>query len=154
MAIRYVHINLIARDWRALSSFYIRVLGCTPVRPERDLSGDWLDAATGLRHAHITGQHLRLPGYGDTGPTLEIFSYDAGASHPKMAPDTPGLGHLAFLVDNVEAVAAAVLAAGGKAVGRLVRHAVPGVGALVFQYLRDPEGNMLEIQSWTAPADF
>ena len=26
--------------------------------------------------AHLTGAHLRLPGHGETGPTLEIFSYD------------------------------------------------------------------------------
>jgi predicted enzyme related to lactoylglutathione lyase len=145
---RYVHTNIIARDWRALASFYIRVLECKPVPPERDLSGPWLDAATGIAGAHITGTHLRLPGHGDTGPTLEIFSYAEVPGRPTMAPDTPGLVHLAFLVDDVAATAAAILAAGGSAVGELVAHDVPGVGRLVFQYLRDPEGNMLEIQSW------
>ena len=36
---RYVHTNLIARDWRVLARFYQEVLGCVPVPPERDLSG-------------------------------------------------------------------------------------------------------------------
>lgn len=148
MPIRYVHTNIIARDWRALSSFYIRVLDCKPVPPERDLSGPWLDAATGLEGARLGGVHLRLPGHGATGPTLEIFSYDAPAGRPNIAPNTPGLAHLAFLVDDVAATAAEVLAAGGSAVGERVTHDVPGVGRLVFQYLRDPEGNILELQSW------
>ena len=148
MAIRYVHTNLIARDWRALSSFYVRLFDCKPVPPERDLSGDWLDAATGIDKSHLTGIHLRLPGHGDTGPTLEIFSYDAVASRPDMAPNTPGFGHIAFLVDDVPAVAAEVLDAGGTAIGELVSRDVPGVGRLTFQYLRDPEGNIVEIQSW------
>ena len=149
MAIRYVHTNLIARDWRALSSFYVRLFDCKPVPPERDLAGDWLDGATGIKQAHLTGMHLRLPGHGDTGPTLEIFSYDALAARPTMAPNMPGFGHIAFLVDDVAALAEAVLAAGGSAVGELATRDVPGVGRLTFRYLRDPEGNIVELQSWS-----
>lgn len=148
MAIRYVHTNIIARDWRALTAFYVRLFDCKPVPPERDLAGDWLDAATDLDDAHITGLHLRLPGHGDTGPTLEIFSYDAMPEHPEMAANTPGFSHIAFLVDDVEAMAEAVLAAGGTAVGKIAHRDVPGVGRLTFRYLRDPEGNILEVQHW------
>lgn len=149
MATRYVHTNLIARDWRALSSFYVRLFDCKPVPPERDLAGDWLDAATGIKQAHITGIHLRLPGHGETGPTLEIFSYDALPSRPSIATNTPGFGHIAFLVDDVEKLAEAVLAAGGTSVGELATRDVPGVGRLTFRYLRDPEGNIIELQSWS-----
>jgi predicted enzyme related to lactoylglutathione lyase len=148
MAIRYVHTNIVARDWRALASFYIRVLACTPVPPERDLSGPAFDAATGIDGCHISGVHLRLPGHGSTGPTLEIFSHAQVPGRPTMAANTPGIVHLAFLVDDVAATAAEVLAAGGSAVGERVSQEVPGVGRLTFQYLRDPEGNMIELQSW------
>jgi hypothetical protein len=54
----YAHINLIARDWMSLAAFYEQVFGCEPVPPERDLSGPWLDAATGLPGAHLRGMHL------------------------------------------------------------------------------------------------
>ncbi|UJX39554.1 VOC family protein [Desulfovibrio sp. JY] len=148
MSTRYVHTNIVARDWRALTSFYIRLFDCRPVPPERDLSGDWLDAATGLDGAHITGLHLRLPGHGDTGPTLEIFSYDALDERPEVGANTPGFAHIAFLVDDVAAKAREMLDAGGSAVGELVSREVPGVGKLTFRYMRDPEGNMIEIQSW------
>lgn len=148
MPTRYVHTNLIARDWRALAAFYVRLFDCRAVPPERDLSGDWLDAATGLENAHITGVHLRLPGHGDTGPTLEIFSYDALDERDDVLPNTPGFGHIAFLVDDVAAMTEAVLAAGGAAVGEAASRDVPGVGRLEFRYLRDPEGNILEVQTW------
>ena len=78
----------------------------------------------------------------------KIFSYDTGPDHPDIAPDTPGFAHIAFLVEDVAALAAEVLDAGGTAVGELASRDVPGVGRLVFQYLRDPEGNMIELQSW------
>lgn len=149
MSIRYVHTNLIARDWRALASFYIRLFDCRPVPPERDLSGGWLDAATGIDDSHITGIHLRLPGHGDTGPTLEIFSYDDLGERPDVAPNTPGFAHIAFLVDDVAAMAEAVLAAGGSAVGETGIREVPEVGRLMFRYMRDPEGNMIELLHWS-----
>ncbi len=148
MPTRYVHTNLIARDWRALAAFYVRLFDCRAVPPERDLSGDWLDDATGLENAHITGVHLRLPGHGDTGPTLEIFSYDALDERDEVLPNTPGFGHIAFLVDDVAAMTEAVLAAGGSAAGEAASRDVPGVGRLEFRYLRDPEGNILEVQTW------
>ena len=148
MSVRYVHTNIIARDWRALASFYIRLFDCKPVPPERDLAGDWLDAATGIAGSHITGVHLRLPGHGDTGPTLEIFSYDAMTDHPDIAANTPGFSHIAFLVDDVDAVSEAVLAAGGAAVGKTARRDVPGVGRLASRDLRARGGNVREVQRW------
>src|SRR5262249_41837313 len=62
---KYVHTNLIARDWKRLVRFYIDVFGCEPRGPERDLSGSWLDRLTSLRNAHLRGIHLTLPGYSE-----------------------------------------------------------------------------------------
>jgi glyoxylase I family protein len=148
MTIRYVHTNLVAMDWKRLAGFYRDVFGCTPVLPERDLSGDWIDRATGLSGVRIRGIHLRLPGHGESGPTLEIFSYDEMPGRPDALANTPGIGHIAFAVEDVAAMAERVFAAGGTAVGERVEKPVPGVGLLTFQYLRDPEGNILELQRW------
>src|SRR5690242_18585856 len=48
---RYVHTNLVARDWRRLADFYVNVFRCAVAGPERDLHGDWLDTATALSGA-------------------------------------------------------------------------------------------------------
>ncbi|MDM8523574.1 VOC family protein [Desulfococcaceae bacterium HSG8] len=148
MATRYTHTNLIAGDWKGLAAFYQEVFGCVPVPPERDLSGDWLDKATGIDNSRIRGIHLRLPGYEDTGPTLEIFQYDHMPEHPDVRPNTPGFSHIAFAVDDVPAKAREILSNGGSCIGELIVRDVPDVGRLTFQYLADPEGNIVEIQKW------
>lgn len=69
--VRFGHTNLIARDWRQLARFYIQLFGCTLVPPERNYSGPNLERGTGIPGAALTGAHLRLPGCGEQGPTLE-----------------------------------------------------------------------------------
>lgn len=145
---RYAHTNLVAMDWQRLVQFYAQVFGCIPVPPERDLCGEWLDEAVSIPDVHIRGMHLRLPGYGDTGPTLEIFQYSPELPHATPAANRPGFGHIAFAVDDVEAAREAVLAAGGSDVGKVIHREIPGVGHITFVYMTDPEGNILELQRW------
>jgi glyoxylase I family protein len=150
-AARYVHTNLIAHDAERLARFYESVFGCVRVPPSRDLSGDWLSLATGIPNAHLVGHHLRLPGHGPSGPTLEIFSYAEVVSQALPAPNRAGYGHLAFSVPDVEQALSAVVEAGGSALGDVVRVGVPDAGELCFVYARDPEGNILELQRWGDP---
>lgn len=145
---KYVHTNLVASDWRRLARFYETVFGCRIVLPERSLAGEWLDVATGIPNVEIHGAHLRLPGYGKDGPTLEIFEYAPGAARIAGAPNRPGFGHIAFAVDDVPAAREAVLAAGGGVVGQTVTVEVAGAGEITFAYLTDPEGNIIEVQAW------
>jgi predicted enzyme related to lactoylglutathione lyase len=146
---KYVHTNLTGRDWRKLVRFYCDVFGCIPMPPERDLSGDWLDDLTSLQKSHLAGIHVRLPGFDRDGPTLEIFGYDQMLAGSKPVVNEPGFGHLAFLVENVDAALQAVLSAGGGVVGRVSTAEVKGVGVLRVVYARDPEGNILELQHWS-----
>jgi predicted enzyme related to lactoylglutathione lyase len=150
MNVRFVHTNLIAQDWRRLARFYEQVLGCTPVPPERNLAGKWLADATGLADAQIQGIHLRLPGYGDQGPTLEIFEYHRQEERQATAVNRPGFAHIAFAVDDVQAARDAILSAGGSAVGQIVALDIPGAGQITFAYVTDPEGNAIELQRWSS----
>lgn len=149
---RYVHTNLIARDWRRLAAFYQEVFGCVPVPPERDFTGPDLEAATGVPGARLRGAHLRLPGPGDDGPTIEIFNYEPLADRPATAVNRPGFGHIAFSVDNVAQARAAVLAAGGRAVGEVVTFRVQTGARVTWCYVADPEDNVIELQAWDVPA--
>jgi hypothetical protein len=84
------------------------------VPPERDYSGGELHAGMGISGARLRGVHLRLPGYGDDGPALEIFSYEPLAAGSEPAPNCPGFGHIAFEVDSVADARREVVSAGGK----------------------------------------
>jgi catechol 2,3-dioxygenase-like lactoylglutathione lyase family enzyme len=149
---RFGHVNLTSRDWRRLAAFYTDVFGCTLVPPERDIQGPVLDAATGLSDAHLTGAHLRLPGHGETGPTLEIFSYEHLGDAAPTRVDRAGIGHLAFAVDDVASAVDAVLAAGGGRVGEIVTTTTADGRRVTWCYMTDPDGNIVELQAWSAGA--
>ncbi len=154
MTIRYAHTNIVAGDWRSLAEFYHEVFDCEPMPPERDYSGDWVARTAGVAVDRITGMHLKLPGFGPDGPTLEIFQYHPEAARPRIAANTPGFSHIAFVVDDVEAMTRKVLAHGGGVVGEHTEMDVAGAGRVILRYMADPEGNIVELQHWTPlPAD-
>lgn len=146
--IRYAHTNLIADDWRRLVDFYVTVFDCVPVSSERDHHGPLTDDLTGMPGARICGRHLRLPGHGDGGPTLEVFSYEQNAPHPPTELHRPGFQHLAFEVPDVESKRRQILELGGRDVGKRVMLDIAGAGQLELIYMTDPEGNIVELQRW------
>jgi predicted enzyme related to lactoylglutathione lyase len=146
MNIKYVHTNIISEDWKKLAQFYIDVLKCTPVPPERSLSGDWLDKGTGVKNAELNGIHLRLPGYGENGPTLEIFQYTKMEEKPEPTANRKGLGHIAFKVENIHEIYNKIIEKGGSSPGEIVTKQIEGVGTICFVYAKDPEGNIIELQ--------
>jgi len=144
----FAHTNILAKEWKKLAQFYIDAFGCKPVYPERDLSGDWIDDMTNIKDVHIAGIHLKLPGFKD-GPTLEIFSYNhALEMHRPMQINELGYTHIAFRVNNVKDYVDRVLEHGGSFYGKITGANIENVGHLTAVYMRDPEGNIVEIQSW------
>jgi len=145
---KYKHTNIVADNWRELADFYRQVFGCSEVHPERACSEEWVERCTSVPGAGILGVHLRLPGYGEDGLTLEIFQYNKALDRPETAINRPGLAHLAFEVDDVEAARDEVIAEGGKCVGELVTVDITDAGKITFIYMTDPEGNIIELQKW------
>ena len=145
---KYVHTNIVAANWKRLADFYVDVFGCSIVPPERDYSGKELDAGVNIPGAHLHGVHLLLPGWGENGPTLEIYSYNFHEKKPKTAVNRPGFTHIAFEVDSVEEALQKVLASGGNNVGKIVTLTTSIVNKVTWCYLTDPEGNIIELQKW------
>ncbi|PKM73322.1 MAG: glyoxalase [Firmicutes bacterium HGW-Firmicutes-16] len=146
---RYAHTNIIAKDSAKLIAFYKEVLGCRSIGETRDLRGDWLDRMTGVKNAHIVGEHLCLPGYDEKHPTLEIFSYDEVLSDGNRGINRCGFAHLAFEVDDVAYTLKKVLANGGGQIGDLVNAEYTDGRKAQFVYATDIEGNIIELQSWS-----
>jgi predicted enzyme related to lactoylglutathione lyase len=145
----FSHTNLIATDWASWRRSYEQVFGCVPVPPERHYAGPALEAGTGVSGATLAGVHLRLPGHGNAGPTLEIFTYSVQPPHAQTMVNRPGFGHIAFQVPDVLAARDAVLAAGGSAVGDVVSLTTDNGAVVTWCYVTDIEGNAIELQAWS-----
>jgi predicted enzyme related to lactoylglutathione lyase len=144
----YKHTNIISKDWERLAKFYEDVFGCIRLPPERHLSGLWLGRGTGVNGARLSGVHLALPGYQGQGPTLEIYQYSQSEDKSSPLANREGFGHIAFEVEDVSSALDIVKKHGGDAIGEVVSKEIVGVGVLTFVYATDPEGNIIELQSW------
>ena len=146
--IKYVHTNIVAKNWRKLADFYISVFGCKIIPPIRHYTGKELDSAVKINQATLSGVHLRLPGYNKSGPTLEIFSYKPSQKKQNRKVNTPGITHLAFEVSDVRKHFKKIIANGGKRVGEIITSKRSDGKKVTWSYVKDPEGNMIELQKW------
>lgn len=145
---RFAHTNIVSKDWKKLADFYVKTFNCKIIPPIRNQSGKWLAQGTGVHNAKLEGAHLLLPGHGEKGPTLEIYQYAQIENQDLVMPNKRGFGHIAFEVESVEETFASLEKNGGKACGEITKKEVAGVGEITFIYARDPEGNLIELQSW------
>lgn len=145
---KFVHTNIVTADLSKIVNFYVNVFDCKQVSPESKLAGDWVEEGTKVVGADLRNINLKLPGYGEDGPTLEIFQY-ANTIPNEEAPmaNKQGLRHLAFQVENVDETVKKLVEFGGKEFGKIVRKEFRS-GTLTYTYATDPDGNLIEVQSW------
>jgi glyoxylase I family protein len=89
-----------------------------------------------------------LPGHGDNGPTLEIFQYSQQVQTARPSVIKPGFAHIAFAVKDVVAAQSEVLRNGGSTVGEVTTVMTSDQRRVKWCYVRDPEGNIIELQTW------
>eukprot|EP01084_Bolivina_argentea_P039345 72707_1 len=155
--VRYRHTNIVAKDWKKLATFYELVFGMKRIGPERNLQGQFVDEGVGYKNASICGVHMAMPGFEKNDlntPTLEIFEYGGEISsgeNEHKAINRQGFGHVAFEVDNIENAIKLILKYGGSMLSdsnKMWKHSVVGQGLLKWIYVRDNEGNIIELQEW------
>jgi predicted enzyme related to lactoylglutathione lyase len=148
MKIKYVHTNIVAKNWKKLADFYIKIFGCTIVPPIRHYKGKDLDSAVKINNVRLNGVHLKLPGYNKSSPTLEIYSYNPSLKKQNRKVNTPGITHIAFEVSDVQKAYKKVIGSGGRKVGKIITLKRTDGKKVTWCYVKDPEGNMIELQKW------
>ncbi|MFY1713450.1 VOC family protein [Tritonibacter mobilis] len=141
---RLSHISLTARDAAVLGEFYAEVFGYRERRPAKRLSGASVSRGNGLKDADIYSIWLALPD--DSGPFLEILEYTQTLNRGRPEVNAPGFGHLAFVVNDLNRVLRDVLRCGGAMQGEVTNFGSAEAPVLIV-YVRDPEGNLLELES-------
>jgi len=140
---KLLHVSVAARDANKLSAFYKTVFGYVDRRPPRTLSGEKVSRGNGLPNSRIYSVWLTLPDV--EGPFLEILEYENTHDRPQPRVNEPGFGHLSFEVKNIKAALAEVMKAGGKPLGEVTDFGTQN-RPLFIVYVRDPEGNILELE--------
>jgi predicted enzyme related to lactoylglutathione lyase len=137
------HINIVARDADALAAFYVSVFKCDYLREPTILSGDAVSRGNGLPESEIYSIWLRLPDC--DAPFLEIHQHRVLHDRQRPKVNEPGFSHLSFQMEDVATVLSAVTKAGGSQIGQLTDFGSPERPFLIA-YVRDPEGNILELE--------
>lgn len=121
-------------------AFY-ELLGCE-VLWRRTVTETYFRSIVGLPDTVVQAAHLRIPG---SAHIIELFQYGPQLAPARLAPNQPGHTHLCFLVEDLQAAYAELLAAGVEFRSPPVM-ITAGVNTGGFGvYLRDPSGNQLEL---------
>lgn len=139
---RMDHVGINVDDLAAAVEFFVE-LGLE-VRGEGEVEGSEVDRIVGLEGVRSELVFLRTP---DGHSQLELVKFHSPAmpdGDPDAPPNAPGLRHLTFAVDDVEAVLARLQGRGAELVGELVSY-----GGYRTCYLRGPEGVIVELAEKT-----
>jgi catechol 2,3-dioxygenase-like lactoylglutathione lyase family enzyme len=133
------HVGIVVDDLAAATAFFVE-LGLEP-QDEVPVEGDWVDRIVGLAGIRADIVMMETPdGHGRI--ELVTFHAPSGPVGDRHAPaNTPGLRHLAFAVDDIDAVVAALRAQGGELVGEVESYK----DLYRLCYIRGPAGIIVEL---------
>src|SRR4051794_2643551 len=136
---RMDHVGIVVEDLEAAKAFFVE-LGLE-VKAEWAAEADWVDRVVGLDGVQADNAMLETPdGHG----RIELIKFHAppGPSGDPHAPaNAPGIRHVTFEVDDVDAAVAGLQAHGGELVGEVERYQ----DIYRLCYIRGPEGIIVEM---------
>jgi catechol 2,3-dioxygenase-like lactoylglutathione lyase family enzyme len=136
---RMEHVGIVVDDLAAATAFFVE-LGLE-LQGEATVEGGWVDRVVGLEGVRAEIAMLETPdGHGRL--ELTRFRAPAGRGGDRHAPaNTPGIRHLAFAVDDIDAVVAGLRACGAELVGGVERYE----DSYRLCYVRGPAGIIVEL---------
>src|SRR3954465_12696670 len=137
--LRLEHIGIVVDDLAAAPAFFA-ALGLE-VEGEASVHGDSVDRINGLEGVRADIVILRTP---DGNAKVELAKYPPPAYGGPAGPvpaNAPGIRHILFVVDDVEASLAGLRAHGGELVGELVNYE----NSYSLCYVRGPAGIIVEL---------
>jgi len=94
--LRFIHVNSITDDWEKLCSYSRDSVGCTDTGDIKDHSGGFKSKVIGIENVHVLGRHSLLPGFYETYPTLEIFTYNIKGKTVPQSETAQGINCIGF----------------------------------------------------------
>ncbi len=136
---RMEHVGIVVDDLEAATAFFVQ-LGLT-LQGKGQVEGGWVDRVVGLEGVRVEYAMVEAPdGHG----RLELVQFHSpsirgGDGHAPA--NIPGIRHVAFAVDDIDAAVATVRARGGELVGEVENYE----DIYRLCYVRGPEGIIVEL---------
>ncbi|MED2974572.1 VOC family protein [Fictibacillus sp. B-59209] len=140
MKIRRIdHVGIIVEDLAAAKAFFVelglKVLG------EAEVEGKWVEQIIGLTDVRET---VAMLGTSDGEATLELVKFHTPIDEKGIQPsyaNTLGIQHIAFAVEDIEAIVAKLKKKGGELFGEIQNYE----NTYKLCYIRGPEGIIIEL---------
>ena len=133
------HVGIVVNDLPAAIEFFVE-LGLEP-GGKAEVEGEWVDRIIALDGTKAEIAMMRTPdGHGEI-ELVKFHSPPTQDGDPQAPSNTPGIRHLSFLVEDIDALIARLQARGTELVGELVRYE----NSYRLCYVRGPEGIIVEL---------
>lgn len=136
---RMDHVGIVVDDLAAATEFFAE-LGLE-LQGEGAVEGRWVDRIVGLDGVRTEFAMMRTP---DGNGRLELVKFHSPSNqgdNRHAPPNTPGIRHIAFAVEDIDAAVAGLRARGGEPVGEVERAG----NSYLLCYVRGPEGIIIEL---------
>jgi catechol 2,3-dioxygenase-like lactoylglutathione lyase family enzyme len=134
------HVGIVVDDLAAATEFFVE-LGLV-LQGEATVEGRWVDGVVGLEGVRADIAMMQTP---DGNARLELTKFHSPRSirgdSPRAPANTPGIRHVAFAVEDIDAVVARLRTCGAELVGDLERYK----DSYRLCYVRGPEGIIIEL---------
>jgi catechol 2,3-dioxygenase-like lactoylglutathione lyase family enzyme len=136
---RMDHVGVVVNDLAAATEFFVE-LGLV-LQSEWSVEGRWVDRIVGLEGVRADSAMMETP---DGSGRLELTKFQSPSHQDGDRPapaNAPGIRHVSFAVDDIDAVVAGLRGRGAELVGEVVRYG----DIYRLCYVRGPEGIIVEL---------
>jgi catechol 2,3-dioxygenase-like lactoylglutathione lyase family enzyme len=133
------HVGIVVDDLAAATEFFVQ-LGLV-LQGEGSVEGRWVERIVGLEGVQVDFVMMQTP---DGNGRLELVKFHSPSNegdNRDSPANTRGIRHIAFAVEDIDAVVAGLRARGAELVGELERYQ----DSYRLCYVRGPEGIIIEL---------
>ena len=136
---RMDHVGIVVDDLAAATEFFVE-LGLEP-QGEGVVEGRWVDRVVGLEGVRVNVAFMQTPDGNRRLELIEFHSPSNKGDNRHEPANTPGIRHIAFAVEDIDAVVAGLRARGAELVGEVENYK----DIYRLCYVRGPEGIIIEL---------
>jgi catechol 2,3-dioxygenase-like lactoylglutathione lyase family enzyme len=133
------HVSIVVDDLAAATEFFVE-LGLV-LHGEMPVEGRGVDRIVGLEGVRADIAMMQTPDGNGRLELVKFHSPPTEGSNRDAPANTPGIRHIAFAVEDIDAVVAGLQARGAELVGELERYE----DSYRLCYVRGPEGVIIEL---------